>query len=367
MRTRVIELVAVAGLIAGQGARAAPGAAEAVARIDRRLASAAADGSGFAIIVERNGAVILRRGYGLANRATGEPFTTHTIAQIGSLTKQFTATAALTLAHRGALDLEAPVKTYLPGAPPALAPVTLKQLMTHTGGLPEYCGEDFDRMPLATMLSGCLSRPLLFAPGTGYGYSNPGFSVVAAVVEAVSGQPLESFLRDEILRPNGLRHTGYSFPRASRKGFARGYLNGKDQGLISDRISALGDDWWNLKGNGGIQASAEDMYRWHLALAGEGRLDAETRRALRTPQTEWKDGVAEGYGWFFRDDGTGQARQMGHSGSDGVFFAAYWDRLHDGVFLYFVGNGGEGPVKAALSEVLGIVREAFVAPPPATR
>jgi CubicO group peptidase (beta-lactamase class C family) len=360
-----IECVAIAGLLAALPAGAALDPADAVARIDRRLTSAAADGSGFAIIVERNGAVILRKGYGLANRTTGEPFTTDTIAQIGSLTKQFTATAALTLVHRGALELDAPVKTYLPGAPAALASVTVRQLLTHTGGLPEDCGDDFDRMSLAKMLSDCLSRPLLHPPGTGYAYSNPGFSVVAAVVEAVSGRPLERFLRDELLEPNGLRHTGSTFPRGSQRGFAHGYSNGADQGVVSDRIAALGDDWWNLKGNGGLQASAEDMYRWHLALSGKGKLDARTLHALRTPHTAWKDGVARGYGWFFRDDGTGEPRQMSHAGSDGVFFAAYWDRLQDGVFVYLVGNGGEAPVKAALSAVLDVVREAFVAPPPA--
>jgi CubicO group peptidase (beta-lactamase class C family) len=254
MQTMAIKLVAIAGLFAALSASAAPGAAEAIARVDGRLTAAAADGSGFAIIVERDGAVILRRGYGLANRSTGERFTTETIAQIGSITKQFTATAALMLVHRGALDLGAPVKTYLPGAPAALASVTLHQLLTHTGGLPEYCGEDFDRMPLATMLSACLSRPPAFAPGTGYGYSNPGFSVVAAIIEAVTGESLEKFLRDELLTPNGLRHTGYTFPRAGPKGFAHGYSNGEDRGVISDRISALGRDWWNLEGNGGMQA-----------------------------------------------------------------------------------------------------------------
>jgi CubicO group peptidase (beta-lactamase class C family) len=341
---------------------AAPNSSDALARIDQRLVEASADGSGFAVIIERNGEVIFRKGYGFANREKGVAFTTETIAQIGSISKQFTATAALTLVHQGKLSPDAAVKTYLPEAREPLASVTLHQLMTHTGGLPEYCGNDFDRLPLQTMLDDCLSKPLLFAPGTSYAYSNPGFSVVAAIVERVSGETLEDYLRKDILRPNGLDHTGYVFPKRTEAVFAHGYLNGEDQGVISDRIAALGADWWALKGNGGMQASTDDMQRWHRVLAGDGTLAAETLAALRAPHTAWKDGVAEGYGWFFRDEGTGEPRQMSHGGSDGVFFAAYWDRPKDGVFVYFVGNSGEAPVKAALSDVLDIVREAFVTP-----
>lgn len=210
---------AIAALLAAFPA-SATSTADAVARIDTRLTAASADGSGFAIIVERNGEVIFRKRYGLDDRAAETAFTTETIAQIGSITKQFTATAALTLVHRGQLALDAPVNTYLPEAQEPLASVTLHQLMTHTAGLPEYCGDDFDRMPPKKMLAECLSKPLLFEPGTSYSYSNPGLSVVAAIVEAASGESLEEFLRKEILDPNGLKGTGYSFTHARKRAFA---------------------------------------------------------------------------------------------------------------------------------------------------
>lgn len=333
---------------------AAPGEA-----IDAILNEAAADGAGFAVIVERDGEIILDKGYGLANREQDRSFTTDTIAQIGSLTKQFTATAILVLAERLQVDLQAPLETYLPNVAASSASITLHQLLTHSAGLPEYCGSDFARQTRSDLLVDCLDTELLFAPGTDNAYSNVGYSVIAAVVETVSGQTVEDFLREEVLLPNGLESTGYLYPDSMAARLAIGYLDGRDAGNISDRIRDLGDDWWNLKGNGGMQASTRDMYQWYRVLNGEGRLPERVRAMLTTPHSPWDDGVAEGYGWFFRDDGTGRVMQMSHAGSDGVFFSYYWHRPEENVFLYFVGNSGEQLSVEVLRNVRSVLRASF--------
>ncbi|WP_158272089.1 serine hydrolase domain-containing protein [Marinicauda salina] len=337
----------------------------AVAEIDDVMTGFGADGHAGAVIVEVEGEVILSRGYGLAERDGETPFTPDTIAQIGSLTKQFTATAVLLLADRGAIALDDPIGAHIDSADGPVADVTIHQLLTHSGGLPEYCGRDFDAASRASLFGDCLSGPLLFEPGTDTAYSNAGYSVLAALVETVSGEDLETFLETEILEPNGLADTGYHFDESDRARLAHGYLDGRDQGVISDRIAALGDTWWNLKGNGGMQASTEDMHRWRRVLQGRGALPDPVVERLRTPAAPFEDGVAEGYGWFFRDDGTGEARQMSHAGSDGVFFSYYWDRLVDGVFLYFVSSTGEEAGVDALRAARGVLREAFVEDCPA--
>jgi len=148
----------------------------------------------------------------------------------------------------------------------------------------------------------------------------------------------------------GLKDTGWTFPGRSSAGFAVGYLDGRPQGVISDRIAALGGADWHLKGNGGMQASASDMHRFFRGLMSQ----PEAVRAVMlqphapgdTPE------VKEGYGLFFRHDESGKLYRVGHGGSDGVFFAYFaWYPAHD-AFVYFVGNNGEPAVKAELRNVL---------------
>jgi CubicO group peptidase (beta-lactamase class C family) len=327
--------------------------------IDAILAKASSDGSGYAIIVEVDGVMVLNKGYGYADREKGIAFTTRTIAQIGSLTKQFSAAALLQLADTGRVDLHSPLTKYIPDTGPLNGKATLHQLLTHSSGLPEYCGDDFERVSRNEFIRNCLSLPLLFEPGSDVSYSNIGYGAIAAVIEIVTGQEFTAHLDAAVLRPSGLRSTGHLFPADSDAVFARGYLEGRDMGNIGEDIRALGDDWWNLKGNGGMQASTLDMYTWYRVLNGDGALGENVRAQLVIPHSEWIDGVAEGYGWYFRSDNGDRIRQMSHSGSDGVFFSYYWHRPDERVFMYFVGNSGEEPTKDVLRNILGLVRSRF--------
>ena len=323
-------------------------------KIDAVLRAASSDGSGFAIIVELNGETLLSNGYGYADREKQLAFTPASIAQIGSLTKQFTATAILQLAEAGTVDLGVPLRTYIPQLKPPAGDITLSQLLTHSSGLPEYCGDDFDRLDRDGFISTCLSLPLGFAPGTDVAYSNVGYAAVAAVIELVTGMDFETYVEEELLRLNGLNATGHHFRQTQDAIFARGYLADEDMGNIREKIESLDGKWWNLKGNGGMQASTLDMYDWYKTLNGGGELSQNVRAELTVPHSPWLDGVAEGYGWYFRSDDEGHIRQMSHSGSDGVFFSYYWHRPDKQAFMYFVGNSGEDASKEVLREILRI-------------
>ncbi len=322
--------------------------------IDAVLREASADGSGFAVIVELEGEVILSKGYGYADRAKHSLFTPASIAQIGSLTKQFNAAAILQLAEAGVVELAAPLKKYIPELESPVGEVTLHQLLTHSSGLAEYCGDDFDSVSRDEFIDICLSLPLVFEPGTDVAYSNVGYGAIAAVIEFVTERKFEAYLKDEVLRPNGLKATGHVFPENLDADFARGYLEDNDMGNIAEQIEALEGNWWSLKGNGGMQASTQDMYAWYQVLSGGGVLSDNVRAELTVPHLPWSDGVAEGYGWYFRSDDDARIRQMSHSGSDGVFFSYYWHRLDEQAFMYFVGNSGEEPTKKVLREILGM-------------
>lgn len=313
------------------------------------------EGFSGAVIFEQDGETLLSAGYGLANRENGTPFTVETVAQIGSISKQFTATAAVVLADEGILDLHAPISTYLPEAPLPGANVTLNQLMTHSSGLAAYCGTgDFEVMPLAHMIEECLARPLVFEPGSRSEYSNMGFSVVAAVIERVTGQTLEEVLRERVFHPNEMMHTDYLYNES--QDFAVGYLNDENRGVISDRIAEIAPDYWNLKGNGGVQSPASEMQRWYHVLMGDGNLPASVREVLLTPRVHVEGSQWVGYGWYLRQDEQGTLFEIAHAGSDGVFFSYFWADPTTDTFFYIVGNSGEEVTLSAARAIFPLFR-----------
>lgn len=335
--------------------------------LDAQLTEAArVRGFGGAMVVEIDGKLVLKGGWGLASRERGVPFTADTPAQIGSITKAFTGLLASQLMAEGKLDPEAPLRTYLPDAPEPAASATINQLLTHTAGLSDYCGDDFEPRTRAALISDCMARPLEFPVGS-YNYSNMGISFVAAAMEQVTGQSWEDALRRRVWSPFGMQNTGWTFGRRATTGFANGYLEDQPQGIISDRISALNGADWNLKGNGGLQASAADMYRFYRGImlqpAAVRSIMLQSHGAGRSPD------VKEGYGLFFRLDAAGTPWRVGHSGSDGTFFSyfAWYPEKH--AFFYFVGNNGEEPVTTELQGVLRIVETSLgvrPAPKPAS-
>lgn len=333
--------------------------------IDRQLTDAAANrGFGGAVIVEFKGKVLLRAGYGLANRERAVPFTADTPAQVGSITKTFTGLLASQLIAEGRMDPNAALRTYLPTAPEPAGSATINQLLTHTAGLSDYCGDDFAPRTRAELISDCMARPLEFPPGSSH-YSNMGVSFAVAAMEEILRTPWDDSLRRRIWRPFGMSNTGWTFPGRSNAGLAVGYLEGANQGVISDRIAALNGADWNLKGNGGIQASAADMHRFFRGIM---RQPAAVRANLLQPHADGDSpDVKEGYGLFFRLGSDGRPYRVGHGGSDGVFYSYFaWYPKQD-AFLYYVGNSGEDNVRTELRGVLVAVQDGIGLTTPAPR
>jgi CubicO group peptidase (beta-lactamase class C family) len=333
---------------------------------DQILASAAADGFSGAAIIEIGGEIVFAGGYGWADREAGQPFTIDTIAQIGSITKPFTAAAIADLVRRGLLDLDAPAGSYLIDAPEPGASVTLRQLLSHRSGMREYCGDDFDSRSAAELRSVCMALPLdqPLSSDAGAAYSNVGYSVLAAIVEQVSGETLEHYVATHLLAPVGIREDGYATAPSQHGALAAGYLHGARNEPISERLAAMNGDYWNLKGNGGMQLSPRAMYRWHQALTCRAPMDPVLRELIQHPLVEPAGDleanrgsrVSYGYGWAFRTTPNATAFKQAHGGSDGVFLAQYVWRPYERVFLYVVGNIGEDalrPTTVALRRLVG--------------
>jgi len=187
----VTAALAAAATFATPGcAVTAPSSSDAAiaARLDSIAQAAAGQGFSGILVVHRGGKEVLSRGYGLANRATGARFTPQTVVPIGSNVKDFTKAAILALVEGGKLRLADSLGTFFPGAPGDKRGITVDQLLEHRAGLPLGVGQDEVPLTKDEILARVWARPLGSRPGTEERYSNAGFSLRAANVEAVNGE-----------------------------------------------------------------------------------------------------------------------------------------------------------------------------------
>ena len=255
---------------------------------------------GASVIVIRDGRVILRRAYGMADLTRHVAATPETDYRLASVSKQFTAMATMLLASAGKIRYDQSIRAILPELPAAAQSVTVRHLLNHTSGLPDY--EDLipdsqtvqvsDRDVLALLAH---QDTLYFPAGTQYRYSNSGYVLLGLIVERVSGLSFPAYLRTRIFSPLGMTasvahvdgvdtvpHRAYGYSPDS------GQFKPTDQSVTS---ATLGD--------GGIYTSVDDLVRWDQMLYGDKLVDAATLRLATTPPT--LPGGAEtqyGFGWF---------------------------------------------------------------------
>ena len=253
----------------------------AAARIDSALSALVTKGFSGVVRIDRAGSTLLERGYGLANRETKTPFSPSTVLQIGSNTKDFTVVALLQLHERGRLSIRDSLAKFFPNAPADKRNITLWQLVQHTAGFPIGLGGDFEPLTRQAFLDAAMARPLSFEPGTREQYSNTGYSILAAVIEKVSGVTYDEFVRDNILKPLDLKNTGLLLPAFDTKRLAHGYRGGVDQGTMISKPHASDGPYWNLRGNGGMLSTVGDMHTFYTALFETDRLLKPATRDLR--------------------------------------------------------------------------------------
>jgi CubicO group peptidase (beta-lactamase class C family) len=290
-----------------------------VSEIDANLSGLTSKGFSGAVLLAQDGMVLLHKTYGLADRSSGRPITTSTGFDIGSLVKPFTATAILKLESQGKLQRSNSIALFFPNAPPDKAPITVQQLLTHSSGLPDIVDAnwnplayvpDFDYIPVSRneIVQRAMSAKLLFKPGEKSVYSNLGFSLLGGIIEIASGEPYEQFLRKTIFEPAGMNRTGYLGPGWKSGELAVGYLDGKPWGTPLDHQWLADGPSWNLRANGGMISTADDLYKWIVALDGNKLLSEVEKKAFFDLNVH------------LNRRGT---RTMGVAGSNNVFDACY--------------------------------------------
>ncbi len=261
-----------------------------------------------AVLVARDGRVLLSKGYGFANAELEVPNTPQTKFRLGSITKQFTAAGILLLQEQGKLNVQDSVCKYVENCPAAWQPITIHNLLSHTSGIPNFTGfpDYMKTMALPTTIPETLARfrdkPLEFVPGERFSYSNSGFVLLGHILEKVSGKSYDQFLRENIFVPLGMKDTGADVTSEILKGRASGYRVGPN-GLTNAPYL----DMTIPHAAGALYSTVEDLYLWGQGLFGGKLL---TQKSLDAMLTLVKDYYAYGIGV----DTQFKLARIGHSG-----------------------------------------------------
>lgn len=276
----LVAAVAVLSL-AASAAEPSPDAHDLAGIPDREARNGSFSG---VVLVERDGRVLLRRGWGLANAEHEIPNDPEGIFLIGSLTKQFTAAGILLLVQEGTLSLDDRACRFLEACPDAWRVITIRHLLQCTSGIVDLVRlADFPAsITLPTTLEktyGRLARePLSSRPGETYSYSNSGFLIAALIIERVSGKSYEGFMASRLFEPLGMTHSGYAFHERILSRRAAGYAR-RDGRL--EHASYI--DMSIPAGAGSDYSTLNDLLLWHRALRAGPVLDAASRRVMFEP------------------------------------------------------------------------------------
>jgi CubicO group peptidase (beta-lactamase class C family) len=242
------------------------------------------------ILVSESGRVIYQNGFGTADAAKGVAFTSDTPCYLASLTKQFTAMAVMMLGERHKLSYADALSKYFPQFPAYAQKITIRSLLNHTSGIPDYVGLGLEHEGLTDrdVLDALIkqSKPN-FAAGEKFEYSNSGYILLALIIEKVSAQPYAMFLKRNIVQPLGMKSTFVRGPNTSLpQNAAHGYSRFGD------------DDDYTLftYGEGGIYSTVRDLYKWDQA-SYKGRLVKSSTLQEAFTSTKLNDGTASNYGF----------------------------------------------------------------------
>jgi D-alanyl-D-alanine carboxypeptidase len=296
-----------------------------IAHVDSLSAAAlrGAPVAGMTVAVARGAAAPWVKGYGLANRERGVRADPTTVYRVRSISKMFAAAAVLQLAAKHLVALDSDVTRYVPDAPTRGRRITVRQLLSHTSGLPNYGGATWrahyhERLSATEWVHLLDDEPLVFTPGTDYFYSNAGFDLLALLVERVSGESYPGYLERHITGPLGLRAVTHCSEEAPPAGRASPYEphGGK---LVP------ADAWGDVEyGAAMLCSTAGDLIAWARALDEGKVLDARAVAEMREP-TRVADGTPVGYGLGTRLGTLGGHAFAGHSGSGGGWASALVD------------------------------------------
>lgn len=287
-------------------------------RVDQLLDRLASYGYSGTIAVADRGRPAFEGAYGFADAERRLPMSIDARFDIGSLTKPFAAALVLKLQEDGVLSTGDSLGGLLPDVPPDKAGITVHQLLTHSSGLVRTAASlgVTEASTRAEFLAAVMDSPLLFAPGERFEYSDTGYDLLAAIVERLAGRPWPELLHERVLRPAGLRVTGYATEQpdatAADSVGPMAWSYAPPLGVPwPERDRPWAPSWFN-RGSGGLVSTAKELRAWMQALLDGKVLSVGSLGSMTAPQITLDDGRSYGYGWFITD--TDHGRLVYHGG-----------------------------------------------------
>ena len=315
---------------------------------------------GISVAVLRGDSVVLARGYGFANLEHRVPAADSTIYQSGSVGKQFTSAAIVTLAREGKLGLDDSIRRYLPEGPPAWRKITVRHLLTHTSGIPDYPDStmNYRRDYTEDQLVALAARlPLQFHPGASWSYSNTGYILLGFIVRRVSGKFYGDLLRERVFEPLGMGTARVISESDIVPNRAAGYrlVNGepKNQEWVSPTLNTTAD--------GSLYLTVLDLAQWARGLNHARVPDSAGLRASWTP-VRLNDGgtYPYGLGWMVADQ-RGRLR-IGHTGAWQGFRTSLQRYPEFGLTVIAMANLDTALPQAITFGIAGILEPALLPP-----
>jgi CubicO group peptidase (beta-lactamase class C family) len=304
------------------------------AMADRRI-------PGLQIAVVKDGKIVLSRAYGQANLQTPVPVTDETVFSINSITKAFTGVAAMREVEAGRLDLAKPVSAYLDGLPEAWRGVTIRQLLSHTSGLP-----DFTRMKVAdedeaAAWNAALARPVNFPPGERFEYCQTNYALIQKVINGLNGRPENATLAQDQFRLAGMGHTGFGDGRDVIPGKAASYRYAFAKPTDPGQLRSVYEVFTPLhRAASGMNSTATDMADWMIAMLDGRLLGPSARKTLWTP-VAYNDGRLGQWGMGWTVLNRPEHRAVGMTGGSRAAMFVYPE---DGVGVVILTNlSGSAP------------------------
>ncbi len=301
---------------------------------------------GEALVAER-GVVVYRGAFGLADRDAKRPYTPDTRSCLASLSKPITAVAVMILAEKGLLTFDTQLSKLLPGFSTAIGAITIRQLLTHTSGVPDYpdLGVDHPGVTNAEILAALRRvQDPVFPPGLKYQYSNSGYVLLGSIIEHVAGQMLPQFLAARIFTPLGMNSTFVLTSLTEKTAdVARGY----------DRNGDTNDFQGMETGDSGVYSTVNDLLRFDQALYDDTLVRQDTLAVAFTPARVREGSTTYGFGWNIVRDANGL--RVWHQGNTAGFRAFIERRVSSRTTVIMLTNGGDTNRMAINEEIQQIL------------
>jgi CubicO group peptidase (beta-lactamase class C family) len=313
---------------------------------------------GCAVLIAKEGKIILEKGYGTANLELDVAMKPEMVFRIGSITKQFTAIAILQLVEKGELALSDSIQKFIKNFHFKGKTITIENLLTHTSGIRGY--EQFDakipnairvEFPTRAMIDSLDRVSLEFEPSTKFNYSNSNYYLLGYIIEQIAGKSYQQYLKENIFDPAGLNSTYYENPIEIIPNRTNGYSYSDERYWNSDFISMS-----LVYSAGALRSNVNNLFKWHKALHEGKIIKKETFLKAITPY-KLSDGKQSNYGYGFFIQSENGIKSIGHPGAIDGFRAIEMYYPDQDIFITLLCNSEKDDLQNLFQTVANITLE----------